>query len=96
MKGQRSKRAAGRLSGTESANLLYYRAHIREAWQKDYVICIECGLSFKSLPQHLGKHYLTDDEYKAKWDYNRTTPLLARIVWRGLRRRALAMKFGGV
>ena len=54
-------------------------------------MCRECGLTFKSLPQHLGKHQLTNDEYKAKWGYNRTTPLVAGSTWRGLRRRALAM-----
>ena len=87
---QQSKRRARRLIG-EGVNLLYYRAHIREACQNDYVICLECGLTFKSLPQHLRKHDLTDDEYKAKWGYNRTTPLVSGITLRGLRRRALAM-----
>ena len=81
----------GRITGTESATLLYYRSHIREACQNDHVMCLECGLTFKSLPQHLGKHHLTDDEYKARWGYNRTTPLVAGITLRGLRRRALAM-----
>jgi biotin operon repressor len=54
-------------------------------------MCLECGLTFKSLPQHLGRHHLTNDDYKAKWGYNRTTPLVAGSTWRGLRRRALAM-----
>ena len=81
----------GRLTGTEGANLLYYRSHIREACQNDHVMCLECGLTLKSLPQHLCKHHLTDDEYKAKWGSNRTTPLISGIALRGLRRRALAM-----
>jgi DNA-binding NarL/FixJ family response regulator len=84
----RNRWQRGRLTGTEGANLLYYRSHIREACQNDHVICLECGLAFKSLPQHLCKHHLTDDEYKAKWGYNRTTPLVARTTWR---RRAVAM-----
>ena len=88
---QQSQRRARRLTATKGVNLLYYRAHIREACQNDHVICLECGLTFKSLPQHLGKHHLTNDEYKARWGYNRTTPLVARITWRGLRQRALAM-----
>jgi hypothetical protein len=54
-------------------------------------MCLECGLTFKSLPQHLGRHHLTNDDYEAKWGYNRTTPLVAGSTWRGLRRRALAM-----
>ena len=88
---QQPKRRVDRLSGTESATLLHYRSHIREACQNDHVICLECGLAFKSLPQHLCKHHLTDDEYKAKWGSNRTTPLISGIALRGLRRRALAM-----
>ena len=84
---QQSKRRARRLTAAEG-DLLYYRAHIREACQNDHVMCLECGLTFKSLSQHLGKHHLTDDEHKAKWGYNRTTPLVAGIIWRGLRRRA--------
>jgi predicted transcriptional regulator/DNA-directed RNA polymerase specialized sigma24 family protein len=87
---QQSKRRAHRLTANES-DLLYYRSHIREACQNDHVMCLECGLTFKSLPQHLGKHHLTNDEYKARWGYNRTTPLVAGITSRGLRRRALAM-----
>src|SRR5512144_1797577 len=86
---QQSRRRARRL--TAEGDLLYYRGHIREACQNDRVICLECGLTFKSLPQHLGKHHLTNDEYKARWGYNRTTPLVAGISLRGLRRRALAM-----
>jgi hypothetical protein len=41
------------VSGKE---LTYYRAHFREAVQKDGVICLECGAAFKFLPQHLRKH----------------------------------------
>ena len=88
---QQSRRRARRLTATEGVNVLYYRTHIREACQNDHVMCLECGLTFKSLPQHLGKHHLTNDEYKAKWGYNRTTPLVAGTTLRGLRRRALAM-----
>jgi predicted transcriptional regulator len=40
----------------------------------DGVICLECGAVFKRLPGHLCKHNLSSD-YKAKWGYNRTTPL---------------------
>ena len=88
---QQSKRRACGLTTTEGVNVLYYRTHIREACQNDHVMCLECGLTFKSLPQHLGKHHLTDDGYKAKRGYNRTTPLVSGITLRGLRRRAPAM-----
>lgn len=72
--------------------LAYYRTHFREAVQKDGVICLECGAIFKSLPQHLGKHQLSSEDYKAKWGYNRTTPLERLITRRKKRRNAFAMK----
>jgi len=73
--------------------LAYYRAHFREAIQKDGVICLECGLTFKSLAQHLGKHQLSSDDYRARWGYNRTTPLERLSTRRKKRRNAIAMKF---
>ena len=72
--------------------LAYYRVHFREAVQKDGVVCLECGSIFKSLPQHLGKHQLSSEDYKAKWGYNRTTPLERLITRRKKRRNAFAMK----
>jgi transposase len=72
--------------------LAYYRAHFREAVQKDGVICLECGSIFKFLPGHLCKHKLSSDEYKAKWEYNRTTPLERLSTRRKKRRNAIAMK----
>jgi len=66
--------------------LAHYRAHFREAIQKDGVICLECGAIFKYLPGHLCKHNLTSEEYRAKWGYNRTT-ILERISTRRKKRR---------
>lgn len=74
----------------------YYHAHFREAVQKDGVICLECGLTFKYLPGHLCKHNLSSQEYKAKWGYNRTTPLERLSTRRKKRRNALAMKLGSL
>ncbi len=76
--------------------LAYYRAHFREAVQKDGVVCLECGAIFKYLPGHLCKHNLTSEEYRAKWGYNRTTPLERLITRRKKRRNALAMKLGSL
>ncbi len=76
--------------------LAYYRAHFREAVQKDGVICLECGSIFKYLPGHLCKHNLTSEEYRAKWGYNRTTPLERLTTRRKKRRNATAMKFGSL
>ena len=71
--------------------LAYYRAHFREAVQRDGVICLECGRGFKSLAQHVVRHRLSIHEYKAKWGYNRTTSLVALSTHTKLRRAALAM-----
>jgi DNA-binding CsgD family transcriptional regulator len=69
-----------------------YRDHSRKAVQKDGVICLEYGAIFKYLPGHLCKHNLSSDEYKAKWGYNRTTPLERLSTRRKKRRNAIAMK----
>ena len=71
--------------------LAYYRAHFREAVQKDGVICLECGSIFKYLPGHLCKHNLTSEEYRAKWGYNRTTILERISTRRQQRRKAVCM-----
>jgi hypothetical protein len=76
--------------------LAYYRAHFREAVQKDGVICLECGAIFKYLPGHLCKHDLSSEEYRAKWGYNRTTPLERLRTRRKKMRNAIAMKFGSL
>jgi BON domain/ROS/MUCR transcriptional regulator protein len=76
--------------------LAYYRVHFREAVQKDGVICLECGAIFKYLPAHLCKHNLSSHEYRAKWGYNRTTPLERLITRRKKRHNALAMKLGSL
>jgi predicted transcriptional regulator len=73
--------------------LAYYRVYFQEAVQKDGVICLKCGAIFKYLPGHLCKHNLTSQEYKAKWGYNRTTPLERLSTRRKKRRNAIAMKF---
>jgi ROS/MUCR transcriptional regulator protein len=75
-----------------ATELAYYRAHFREAVQKDGVICLECGAIFKYLPGHLCKHNLSSEEYRAKWGYNRTTPLERLSTRRKKRRNAIAMK----
>jgi hypothetical protein len=76
--------------------LAYYRAHFREAVQKDGVICLECGFSFKSLAPHVRKHRLSIRNYKEKWGYNRTNPLVAQSTRRKLRRLALAVNLAAL
>jgi DNA-binding CsgD family transcriptional regulator len=65
-------------------------------FKKDGVICLECGSMFKYLPGHLCKHNLSSHEYRAKWGYNRTTPLEGLSTRRKKRRNAIAMKFGAM
>jgi DNA-binding NarL/FixJ family response regulator len=57
---------------------------------------LECGLTFKYLPAHLCKHNLSSHEYRAKWGYNRTTPLERLSTRRKKRRNALAMKLASL
>jgi predicted transcriptional regulator len=59
--------------------LAYYRTHFREAVQKDGVICLEGGLTFKYLRAHLYNHNLTSHEYRAKWGYNRISQLASFV-----------------
>jgi DNA-directed RNA polymerase specialized sigma24 family protein len=51
---------------------------------------------FKYLPDHLCKHNLTSEEYRAKWEYNRTTPLERLITRRKKRRNALEIELGSL
>ena len=76
--------------------LAYYRTHFREAVQKDGVICLECGGVFKYLPGHLCKHNLSSHDYRAKWGYNRTTPLERLSTRRKKQSNALSVKLGSL
>lgn len=44
----------------------------------DQIICLECGLAFKSLKRHIGsKHGLTPAEYREKWGLPADYPMVA-------------------
>ncbi len=43
----------------------------------DYIISLEDGKRYKSMKRHLGRHGLTPDEYRAKWDLPRDYPMVA-------------------
>ena len=43
----------------------------------DYIISLEDGKRYKSMKRHLGRHGLTPDEYRAKWDLPRAYPMVA-------------------
>ena len=49
--------------------------------QKNRIICLECGESFKMLsPKHLRSHDLTLKEYRAKYGFKARQPLCAKAL----------------
>lgn len=51
---------------------------IRKSLQDDYLTCLDCGNSFKSLKRHLMTHHaITPEDYRAKWDLPRDYPMVA-------------------
>ena len=49
--------------------------------QKNKIICLECGESFKMLsPKHLSTHGLTQKEYRQKYGFKARQPLCARAL----------------
>ncbi len=49
--------------------------------QKNKIICLECGESFKMLSsKHLGRHGLTLKEYRSKYGLNVRQPLCAKAL----------------
>jgi len=49
--------------------------------QKNKIICLECGASFKMLsPKHLASHGLSQAEYRAKYGFKKRQPLCARSL----------------
>ena len=51
---------------------------IKKSVSADYLICLEDGLKFKSMKQHLASKYgMTPDEYRAKWTLPKDYPMVA-------------------
>lgn len=49
--------------------------------QKNKVVCLECGQSFKMLsPKHLKSHDLTPKEYRKKYGFSLRQPLCAKSL----------------
>ncbi len=49
--------------------------------QKNKIICLECGQSFKMLsPKHLSTHGLTPREYRQKYGFSMRQPLCAKAL----------------
>ena len=64
----------------------------RRSVKPDQLVCLECGLTFKSLKRHLRvAHGLSPDEYKAKWKLGADYPMVAPEY--AAKRSALAKSF---
>lgn len=70
--------------------LISLRARFREAVRDGGAVCLECGRILRSLPQHLGKHHLTVEDYREKWGYNRGNPLMVPDLVEWKRQWAIA------
>ena len=66
---------------------------VRRSVQPDYVVCLECGYRAKMLRRHLaGRHQLTPETYRARWELPITHPLTAPAY--SERRSTLAKALG--
>ena len=66
---------------------------IRRSVTPDHIVCLECGLKFKSLKPHLRTyHNETPEEYRAKWGLPTDYPMVAANY--SERRAELAKKIG--
>ncbi len=51
---------------------------VKKSIHKDYLVCLEDGLKFKSLKRHLRTKYdMSPEEYRARWDLPPDYPMVA-------------------
>ncbi len=68
---------------------------IRKSVHRDYIICLEDGMKFKSLKRHLMTyHGLTPDEYREKWGLPADYPMVAPAYAEARSRLAKEMGLG--
>ena len=48
--------------------------------QKNKIVCLECGESFKMLTKHLKSHSMTSKEYRQKYGFSSTQSLCAKAL----------------
>jgi predicted transcriptional regulator len=66
---------------------------VRKSVAPDHIVCLEDGLSFKSLKRHLRTHHnLTPEEYRQRWGLPSDYPMVAPNYAKA--RSALAKKMG--
>ena len=77
-----AKRRSSRKSDRPHARgrqLQRLRRDFLDAIQEDFVFCLECGRACIQLGAHLNPaHGMTAAEYKKRWGYNMTTPLVSK------------------
>jgi predicted transcriptional regulator len=65
----------------------------KKSINKDSLVCLECGLKFKSLKRHLRtQHNLPPEQYRTKWGLAADYPMVAPAY--AVTRSSLAKKMG--
>jgi predicted transcriptional regulator len=63
--------------------------------QDDHIVCLEDGLTFKSLKRHLATHHgITPEEYRLKWKLPADYPMVAPIYAKARSEMAKSMGLG--
>lgn len=66
---------------------------IRSSLKPDFIVCLDCGASFKTLKRHLSSnHDLTPNAYRARWNLPKSYPLVAPNY--AVKRKHIAVKMG--
>jgi len=66
---------------------------IKKSYTADAIVCLECGLRFKTLKRHLtGDHNLRPEQYRSKWKLPNEYPMVASTY--SQRRSEIAKKLG--
>ena len=65
----------------------------KKAIREKAVVCLECGKKVKVLSKkHLALHGLTPAEYKEKWGYKKSQPLVAKSLARERKKKMQEMQ----
>lgn len=68
---------------------------IKKSVQRDKIVCLECGLGFKSIRRHLStSHGMTPKEYREKWHLPGDYPVVAPAYAEARSRLAKQARFG--
>lgn len=84
-----------RNSTSIDTNNLNPAVHPSKSVRETYVVCLEDGMTFKSLRRHLmSSHGLTPEEYRAKWNLHPNHPIVAPEYSIRRQKHALDAGFG--